>query len=141
MQEGKDIKYRNIAETWSKKLKEGRLPPWKVEEVLAEESDVPLEDSFAVAAMCRRLYIEEITGEAFNFIRIPEKPYKTFYFCPHDNLTWELDARDSNLRCSLCGGDLHIKGGQAPLYPRRGLPRLGAHHGTRQVGPGGDGDL
>lgn len=115
MQEGIDAKYRKIAESWAKKLKEGTFPPWKVEEALAERSHVPLEERFAVAAMCRRLFIEEVTGQAFSFIQIPEKPYKTFYFCPRDNLTWELDGRDNNRRCSLCEGELHFKGGQAPL--------------------------
>ena len=104
MQERRDEKYREIIDNWSRKLSEGSVPPWKVEEDLAEGSDVPIEESFAVAAMCRRKYIEEVTGEAFDFIRVPENPYKTFYFCPHDNLTWELDGRDSYRRCSLCGG-------------------------------------
>ncbi|NOR15946.1 MAG: hypothetical protein GQ544_09585, partial [Candidatus Aminicenantes bacterium] len=78
MQEKINAKYREIIGIWSKKLREGSVPPWKVEEALAEGSHVPIEESFAVAAMCRRQYIEEVTGEDFDFIQVPEKPYKTF---------------------------------------------------------------
>jgi hypothetical protein len=88
------------------KLKDGNLAPWKVEEELETNFGVIPPQNFMEAAQCRRRFIEEVTGEPFRFIQVPDKPYKTKYRCSHDNLVWELDARDDYHTCSLCGGGL-----------------------------------
>jgi hypothetical protein len=88
------------------KLKDGTLAPWKVEEELESSFGVTPPRNFSEAAQCRRRFLEEVTGESFKYIQVPEKPYKARYRCSHDNLVWELDARDDYHTCSLCGGAL-----------------------------------
>jgi len=88
------------------KLKDGNLAPWKVEDELESSFGITPPHNFGAAAQCRRGFIEEVTGESFRYIQVPDKPYKARYRCPHDDLVWELDARDDNHTCSLCGGSL-----------------------------------
>lgn len=88
------------------KLKNGTIPPWKVEELLASAFGITPPHNFKAAAQCRRSFIEEVTGEPFRYIQVPDKPYKTRYRCSRHSLVWELDARDDYRTCSLCGGSL-----------------------------------
>ena len=67
------------------KLREGQLAPWKVEEELATTHGIETPESFRIAAICRQLFIETITGEKFHHIFIPEEPYKERYFCEKDD--------------------------------------------------------
>jgi hypothetical protein len=65
--------------------------------------------------LCRRRYIQSLTGEKFQQILLPDTPYKKRYYCAKDDLALELDARDRNLTCSLCGADLIATDQFAPL--------------------------
>jgi hypothetical protein len=98
-----------------KLLKNGSLPPWKVEDHLAAEGGVAPPENFRTAALCRQAHIEDLTGEPFRHIRVPEKPYKILWRCDRDHLIWELDARDGVRTCSLCGEPLKDLNRNAPL--------------------------
>ena len=79
-----------------------KLPPWKVEMELVSGYHIHPPNDFALAAEIRRSFIAKTTGEPFFHIRISEKPYKIRYHCRKDGLTYELDARDDQIRCSMC---------------------------------------
>ncbi len=96
----------DVIEACIERLKQGSLPPWKVEEELVSGFGIDPPENFRVAALCRRGFLEEVTGEGFHTIELPEKPFKLRWHCPKDNLVWELDARDEYHTCSLCGGRL-----------------------------------
>lgn len=98
-----------------KGLKLGSLPPWKLEAQLEQSCGYRVPENFSKAAQLRQQFIQEVTGEGFSFIRIPDKPFKISYFCRQDNLTWELDARDTRLECTLCGKKLERTGHYSPL--------------------------
>ena len=72
-------------------------------------------ENFRTAAICRQRFIEEKTGEKFKYIAIPEKPFKINYLCRKDKFIWALEARDSFLKCSLCGSKLESLGQYGPL--------------------------
>ncbi|MFZ2053706.1 MAG: hypothetical protein WAU81_05860 [Candidatus Aminicenantales bacterium] len=93
----------------------GELAPWKVEQEIAEHYGVAPPENFRPAALSRREFIERTTGERFAFIMLPEKPYITQYKCPDCRFHWELDARDTNLRCSICGEELQPLPDYRPL--------------------------
>ena len=97
------------------RLKEGQLAPWKVEEELETTFNLKTPDNFKIAALCRQRFIEDITGESFIHIRVPEKPYKERYLCERENLVLELDIRDENRKCTLCGAGLEPLNQHAPL--------------------------
>ncbi len=97
------------------RLTQGSLPPWKVEDELVSGYGIAPPEHFRVAAHCRRSFLEQVTGEKFHFIDLPGKPYKTRWHCPCDDLVWELDARDKNHTCSLCGGGLEPLDECSPL--------------------------
>jgi hypothetical protein len=97
------------------KLREGRLAPWKVEEELGSAYGIEIPENFRIAAICRQRFIENISGEKFHHICVPEHAYKERYFCEKDDLILELDARDKNTSCSLCGGVLKPLNQYAPL--------------------------
>jgi hypothetical protein len=109
-----DEKNRRIQEC-VQKLREGQLAPWKVEEELESAHGVVIPENFRIAALCRQRFIENITGEKFHHIRVPEDPYKERFFCEKDDLTLELDVRDTDTSCSLCGGALKPLKQYAPL--------------------------
>lgn len=96
-------------------LRAGKLPPWKVEDGMAVNYKIPAPDIYRIAALCRQRFIEEETGEKFNHIRVSEKPYKAHYLCDKDNFVWEIDARDSDFTCSLCGAKLKPLSQYGPL--------------------------
>jgi hypothetical protein len=106
---------QDIIDTCADKLSQGSLPPWKVEGELTADFGINPPKNFGPACICRRRFIESATGEKFNYIRIPDRPYKTRWHCPQHDLVWELDARDENLTCSLCGGPLCPLEQYAPL--------------------------
>ncbi len=83
-------------------LLSAKLPAWRLEDELVSVYHIVPPENFVLAAQSRREFIEEITGEKFSQIRISEKPYKIRYFCPEDDLTLELDARDRHILCPLC---------------------------------------
>jgi hypothetical protein len=92
----------DVIEACIERLKQGSLPPWKVEEELVSDFGIDPPENFRVAALCRRGFLEEVTGEGFHAIELPEKPFKLQWHCPKDDLVWELDARDEYHTCSLC---------------------------------------
>ena len=96
-------------------LKQGSLPPWKLEDELEQNCGFKVPEIFSTAAHLRQQFIQEVTGESFSYIRILDKPLKMSYLCPQDNLTWELDARDKHLECSLCGSKLERTGRYSQL--------------------------
>ena len=97
------------------RLREGHLAPWKVEEDLISTFGIEIPANFRLAALCRQRFIQEKTGEHFHHICVPEKPYKERHRCAKDNLIYELDIRDENCTCSLCGSLLKPLNQYAPL--------------------------
>ncbi len=98
-----------------KLLVSGKLPPWRLEDELTSSYQIVPPDNFVLAAQSRREFIEKITGEKFIQIKISEKPYKIRYFCPEDDLTFELGARDSHIQCPLCHKKMENLGQPVPL--------------------------
>ena len=96
-------------------LKDGKLPPWKVEEELEKKFNLIPPDNFRTAALCRQKFIEEEAGIKFRYIGLPDKPYKVRYQCETHKFVWELDASDENQSCSLCGSQLKSLEQYAPL--------------------------
>lgn len=72
-------------------------------------------DNYRTAALCCQKYIEEQTGEEFREIRVTEKPFRQFFRCHEDQLTWELDALDPDQHCTLCGSALEPLDRHGPL--------------------------
>ncbi len=97
------------------KLKSGALPPWKVEEEMAAQHGYSPPQNFQMAAVCRRRFIEHVTGESFRYLRTADKPYKIKWHCRRDDLIWELEAGDEVHICSLCGGALDPMDEYGPL--------------------------
>jgi hypothetical protein len=93
----------------------GKLPPWRVEDELIATYHINSPDNFALAAECRREFIARITGEKFSHIPVSDKPYKIRYFCSKDDLSFELDARDSHILCPLCQTKMKNLGQFIPL--------------------------
>ncbi len=96
-------------------LKDGKLPPWKVEEELEKKFNLIPPDNFRTAALSRQKFIEEGTGKKFRYIGLPDKPYKVRNQCDMHKFVWELDASDENQSCSLCGNQLKSLGQYDPL--------------------------
>ncbi|MBL7075229.1 hypothetical protein ISS37_08345 [candidate division KSB1 bacterium] len=105
-----------IWEKLADELKGEKLQPWKVEREILENYGVSSPDHFRMAALARRRFIEEITGEKFHFIGVPDKPYLMRYYCEKNGLIWELAAEDAGLKCSLCGGGLKPFGSEGERY-------------------------
>jgi hypothetical protein len=97
------------------RMKEEAWPPWKLEEKIIEIFGISYPENFKLAALSRRRYIEEETGESFFHIIVPEKPYKEHFFCKECQTNWELDAKDENKNCLFCGSNLEPQGKFAPL--------------------------
>jgi len=108
-------KEENIIKTCIDQIKIGKIPPWKVEDDVEEKHGIEKPDNFRIAAQIRRRFIEEKTRENFKYIHISEKPFKAQYMCRKDNIIWELDASDSQLKCSFCGAELEALDQFAPL--------------------------
>jgi hypothetical protein len=104
-----------IVQECVEKMKAGQLAPWKVEDDLASSFGIDIPENFRLAALCRQSFIQAKTGEQFRYIRVPEKPYKERYRCTKENLICELDIRDENHTCSLCGSRLKPLNQFAPL--------------------------
>ncbi len=98
-----------------KRLSKGQLAPWKVEEEIEGSFDIDPPENFRLAAISRQEFVQESTGESFDHIRVPEKPYKKRYVCEREQLIWELDVRDENHTCTLCGSRLKPLNQFAPL--------------------------
>ncbi len=101
-----DEKEQGIIEACAGRLARGELPPWKAEQEIAETQGIAPPDNFRLAALSRRHFIQETTAERFLYIALPDKPYKQQFSCPGCRLHWELDARDTNHICSICGEKL-----------------------------------
>jgi len=96
-------------------LVSGKIPPWRVEDELVSTYQIGPPENFALAAESRREFIRKVTGETFSQIPISDKPYKIRYFCSKDNLTFELDARDSHIQCPLCNAKMEDLNQYVPL--------------------------
>jgi len=97
------------------KLISGFIPPWKVEDEIAATGEIDPPEQFRLAALARQRFLELVTGEKFQSISVPEKPYKIHYFCEKENLGYELDALDSHKNCLFCRGELRSLEKQSPL--------------------------
>jgi len=97
-------------------LEAGEMPPWKVEGYLIEVHGLAPPEQFGLAAEARRQWIAKRTGIEFRHIAIPETPYKVRYVCEHDRTTFELDAADTDKRCTLCRGALKPADSSAERY-------------------------
>ncbi len=106
---------KQIIKECAARLVGGELPPWKVEQEIAERYRVVPPENFRLAALSRRKFVENTTGEMFAFISLPEKPYKIHYHCTCCLFGWELDAADTNRRCSICGDELKPLSQYGPL--------------------------
>ena len=106
---------KKIVRLWAEKLKNREIPPWKVEDEIIDHRQAESPRQFRLAALARRRYLEEETGETFHSITVPEMPYKLLYRCEKENLGYELDARDISTDCLFCGGKLRSLGEYAPL--------------------------
>ena len=104
-----------IVRLWADKLKNGEVPPWKVEDEMSALHHIESPNQFKLAVLARQCYVEGETGESFHFISLPEKPYKCVYRCEKDDLEYELDARDTSTECLFCRGKLNPLGRYAPL--------------------------
>jgi hypothetical protein len=105
----------DIIKKCTEKLRSGKLAPWKVEQEIAINWSLDPPQNFRIAALARQRYIEEVSGESFNHLRVSDKPYKIRNQCQQDNSVWELDAHDEDLICPLCGSKLIHRGEYAPL--------------------------
>jgi len=110
----KEMDDRNV-QACIERLRKGKLAPWKVEEELETVYGIELPANFRIAALCRRRFIEETTGQDFKYIFVPDQPYKLKFLCEKDNVIWEFDTRDENHSCSLCGTELKPLDQYAPL--------------------------
>ena len=106
MNDQKSRKEKEIVKECAGSLVADKLPPWKVEQEIEERHRIPPPRNFLLAALSRRMFIEEKTGESFKFICLPDKPYRIQHRCHHCHFIWDLDARDTDLRCSICGSEL-----------------------------------
>jgi hypothetical protein len=126
---------KNIIDACVQRLLAGQLPPWKVETEIVESHGLPPPKNFRLAALSRRKFIEETTGQTFKFIEVPERPYKVQHKCPSCNFVWEIDARDTDLRCSICGSALESLDQFGPLVSNYvgGSNAYYSHAGTIKV--------
>ncbi len=115
MREDKNKEEESIIRLCAQKMKEGTLAPWKVEEELENVYGIEPSQIYAMAAHCRQRLVEDLTGEKFRHIIVPDGAYKQRFLCEKDGLRWELDVRDENRTCSLCGTDLKPLAQYAPL--------------------------
>jgi hypothetical protein len=97
----------NTAKKMAEMMHKGEMVPWKAEQV-AQEEGLSTPDNIAIAAMARRMFIEEKSGYKFCHIILPEKPYQIAYRCPKDRTLWTLAADDNDVNCGLCGTSLEI---------------------------------
>jgi hypothetical protein len=115
MNEPRPKQDEEIISACAQALLAGQLPPWKVEQEITEGHRIPPPKNFRLAALSRRKFIEETTGQTFKFIGVPDRPYKIQHKCPRCNFVWELDARDTDLRCSICESELEVLDQFGPL--------------------------
>ncbi|GAX59429.1 hydroxymethylglutaryl-CoA reductase [Candidatus Scalindua japonica] len=119
---------KKLVEELAGKIKTGEVQPWKTESVLLEEYRVNTPDHFQIAALSRRKCIEELTGQKFNYLELPDKPYLMQWCCPNDNSIWQLEARDADTTCTQCGSDLAPYGAESERY----LPLVNNYIGGRE---------
>ena len=94
---------------------EGKLPPWRAEaSLLAKGVESP--DHFYPAALIRKKYIEAIAGRDFRHLEILEKPYIQPWQCPQDKIIYNLEAQETDLSCTVCGGPLENYEGSLAGY-------------------------
>ncbi len=105
-----------LIEELADKIKSGDVQPWKAESVLLEEYGVTAPEQFQIAALSRRKCIEELTGNTFNYLKMPDKPYLLQWRCPKDNSVLHLEARDSDTTCNNCGSILEPYGNKDDRY-------------------------
>mgnify|MGYP005839000339 CR=1 FL=1 len=101
----------NRIEKLVKELSEGRLAPWKVEDVLENEGI----NRFALAAQTRRLYLERQTGMTFRHLSMLEKPYRISALCPACLIQYDIVANDTEWNCGICSAELKREKNPKPL--------------------------
>ncbi len=88
----------------------GDLPPWRAESALLGRG-LESPEHFFPAAVARRQYIEEISGEKFVHLQVLENPYIRPWQCPKDGIVFNLEAQEKDLTCTVC---------RSPLAPYNG---------------------
>ena len=91
-------------------MMQGDLPPWRAEAALLDKG-VKSPNHFYPAAVARRNYIEEISGEKFFHLKTLERPYIKPWQCPKDEIIYNLEAQEMDLTCTVC---------RSPLKPYSG---------------------
>jgi hypothetical protein len=91
-------------------MMEGDLPPWRAEAALLDKG-VKTPNHFYPAAIARKIYIEEVSGEKFSHLKVLEKPYIQPWQCPKDSIVYNLEAQEKDLTCTVC---------RSPLEPYNG---------------------
>ena len=91
-------------------MMQGDLPPWRAEAALLDKG-VKSPNHFYPAAVARRNYIEEISGEKFSHLQALERPYIQPWQCPKDGIIYNLEAQEMDLTCTVC---------RSPLEPYNG---------------------
>lgn len=96
----------------------GDLPPWRAEDALLNKG-VESPHHFRLAALARKAYIEEVSGQRFRHLQVMAKPYIQPWQCPKDGIIYNLEAQEADLTCTVCRSTLKLyKGplaGYAPL--------------------------
>ncbi|MGD9301780.1 MAG: hypothetical protein PVI13_09395 [Desulfobacterales bacterium] len=101
------MNWEDTAKKIASMIQNNNMAPWKAEQVALKEG-VPVPDHLAVAAIARRLFIEERGGHQFHHIVLPPEPYQITYRCPNDGTLWTLAADDTYIACGLCGTPLDM---------------------------------
>jgi hypothetical protein len=95
----------------------GDLPPWRAEAALLERG-VESPNHFHPAALARKAYIEELSGQKFHHLQVMEKPYIQPWQCPKDDIIYNLEALETDLTCTVCGTALKaVEGPRAGCAP------------------------
>jgi len=83
----------------------GDLPPWRAEAALLDKG-VKSPNHFYLAALTRKAYIEDISGETFCHLQVMDKPYIQPWRCPKDGIIYNLEAQEKDLTCTVCRSSL-----------------------------------
>ncbi len=89
-------------------LRKGRIPPWKAESYIKDKYAIGSPDNILLAAKARRAYLEDISTQKFEYLKLREKPYLIDYSCDRCSLDLRLAAYDEYKYCPICGSKLTV---------------------------------
>ena len=99
--------FEDTVKMLSEKMLQGKLAPWKAEDAAREEG-LAVPEHINAGVQARRMFIEAKSGQSFQHIVLPDRPYHTAYRCPNDQSLWTLAADDTYARCGMCDTPLKI---------------------------------